>query len=157
MKKYYDVEEIWRKLMEELSELDIDDSMYYSFKEDNWCFGEYFTGIDLSDVERIQMIFQFQDYDEIDPRDIDSIERLSACIKRENLYRDMMVARCNYAEYMFKTFDKDDDEITKLSHKYQISVEIYLWFKYIFAEVVKTFREILNNCNSIINEIYEFI
>lgn len=157
MRKYYDVNEIWNKLLDELSELDIDNNMYYSFREDDWCFAEYFTGLDLSDVERIQMIFRFNDYYEIDPRDIDSIERLSRCIKSENLYRDMMVARSNYEEYMVKTVEKDDEEITKLSKKYQISVEIYLWFKYIFAEVVKTFRKILNEYAITINGIYEFI
>lgn len=157
MSKYYEEKEIWNKLMEELSEFDIDNSLYYSINEDGFSFAEYITGFNEFDVERVDRIFQDKEYDIIDTLDLYSFNKIAGYIKNNNLYRDMIVARCNLNDYLFKNDDPDDDKVTQLSRKFEITAEIYLWCKYIFATVIKTMRNVINNCSSNINEIYEFI
>lgn len=160
MKKYYDEREIWKKLMEELSEFDIDHELYYSITDNGFCFYEYISGLDDCDIERIERIFNYQEYENIDMIDIYTIEKIASCIKNNNLYNDMAVARDNYMQYIFSipyTCDPEEDKVNKLSNKFQCAAELYLWFKYIFAEVVKTFRKILNEYATTINGIYEFI
>lgn len=153
MSKYYDVKEIRKKMMEELSEIDIDDRLYYFFKKYEFCFSVYDYGIYPSDIDRIQWIFHYQEYDEIEKTDFEIMKNLGKYIKENNIFRDMIEARCALNDYLFKNNDPNDEEITKLTSKFEITAEFYLWTKYIFSAVVKIVRRIYYERLSLLNDI----
>ena len=71
--------------MEELGEIDIDDRLYYFFKKYEFCFSVYDYGIYPSDIDRIQWIFHYQEYDEIEKTDFEimkNVEGLKSEIKQ---------------------------------------------------------------------------
>lgn len=150
MKKCYNDEKIWKNILEELSEFDIDDGLFYKLDE----YG--FTFIDNDDFEYhdafkiIQDLFYYETYDNIQGYELSAILDISDYIKNNNLYRDMIVARGNLNEYLFKTFEPDDEEISKLSNDFEFKAEIYLWTKHIFTAVVSRIEKLLNDCSDVI-------
>lgn len=155
--KYYDVKEIWSKLNERLIEIDIEDSLMYSLESNGWRFFSYEYGFFSSDINRIQIIFDDEEYDSIDVYDVETINRIDNYIKNNNIHRDLIEARCAYIDFLNKNSEPDDEELSKLSQRFQITAEFYLWCKFIFNTVVETMRQVLNKCNSIINGVHEIL
>lgn len=157
MSKYYDEKEIWKKLMEELSEIDIDNSLFYSLEDSGFTFFEDMEEDLEFEFSRLNLFFAFRDCDELNSYDFESIDKIGEYINSHNLYQEMIDARYAYKEYLYNNEDLDDDELTKLSRKFEDRAQAYLWCKHIFKEIVNGMSCQLNEYNSIVNKANDII
>ena len=156
MKKYYDQEKIWRNIMEELSEFDIDHGVFYKIDDSGFTFFE--DDFEFCDPFKIITdLFYYESFDNLRDYELNSILDISNYIKNHNLYRELLEARCAYNDFMFKNDDPDEDEEERLSDDFEFKVEIYLWTKHIFPEVVKTINKLLYERLEVINFAFDAI
>lgn len=151
MRKYYDQAKIWRNIMDELSEFDIDHGIFYSIDDHGFTFFDD-DDFEFNDsFEIIQKLFYYESYDNLRGYELTAIIDISNYIKNHNLYEELLDARSAYNDFILKNEEPDDDETTKLSNDFEFKAEIYLWSKHIFKTVVNTIEKLLNECSEVID------
>lgn len=156
MVKYYDEEQIWKNIMEELSEFDIDHQLFYKLDEDGFSFDEYEFEI-YDSIEIIQDLIMYGSYVSLRDYELEAIKDIAEYLKNHNLYREMIESRCAYNDFLLKNEEPDDDELNKFSNDFEFKAEIYLWSKHIFPAVVITINKLLYERLEVINFAFDAI